>query len=146
MSVLVGLLIGFGRLSADREFVALQACGVSLYRLLRPVAVLAVICWAASSYVIIVALPNANQAFREITYGIVASRAASDVKPRVFFDDFPREVLYVQDVLADGEWRGVFLADTRDASRTDVYVARRGHLALNRARRQVALVLEDGTL
>jgi lipopolysaccharide export system permease protein len=39
VALLVGLLIGLGRLSADREAVALQACGVSLTRLLRPVAV-----------------------------------------------------------------------------------------------------------
>ena len=37
MSLLLALLVAFGRLSADREFVALQACGVSLYRLFRPV-------------------------------------------------------------------------------------------------------------
>ena len=37
MSLLVGLLVGLGRLSADREAVALLACGVSPYRLLRPV-------------------------------------------------------------------------------------------------------------
>src|SRR5690348_204239 len=34
MGLLVGLLIGLGRLSGDREAVALQACGVSLIRLL----------------------------------------------------------------------------------------------------------------
>src|SRR5262245_11273369 len=33
MALLVGLLISLGRLSADREAVALQACGVSLVRL-----------------------------------------------------------------------------------------------------------------
>src|SRR3977135_741141 len=41
MAVLMGLLIAFGRLSADREFVAMQACGMSVYRLLRPVGVIA---------------------------------------------------------------------------------------------------------
>src|SRR4029453_3997867 len=35
MAVLLGILMGFGRLSADREFVAMQACGVSLMRLAR---------------------------------------------------------------------------------------------------------------
>ena len=34
MALLVGLLIGLGRLSTDRESVALLACGVSPYRLL----------------------------------------------------------------------------------------------------------------
>ncbi len=37
MALLVGILIGLGRLSADRETVALLACGVSPYRLLRPI-------------------------------------------------------------------------------------------------------------
>src|SRR5918999_547806 len=47
MSVLLGLLVAFGRLSADREFVALQACGVSLMRLMRPVGLLSLLAWAA---------------------------------------------------------------------------------------------------
>src|SRR5258706_2716115 len=40
-ALLIGLLIAFGRLSADREFVAMQACGVSIARLLRAVGVIA---------------------------------------------------------------------------------------------------------
>ena len=43
MSVLVGLLVAFARLSSDREFVAMQACGLSLVRLLRPVGLVAVV-------------------------------------------------------------------------------------------------------
>ena len=43
MALLTGLLIGLGRLSSDRETVALLACGVSPYRLLRPVLVMATI-------------------------------------------------------------------------------------------------------
>src|SRR5213594_2299353 len=39
MALLLGILIGLGRLSADREFVVLQACGVSLFRVLRPIVV-----------------------------------------------------------------------------------------------------------
>src|SRR5579864_4511587 len=32
MALLYGILMGLGRMSADREFVALQACGVSILR------------------------------------------------------------------------------------------------------------------
>ena len=65
MAVLLGILVGLGRLSADREFVAMQACGVSLTRLLRPVAVVSLLCWAATSYVLMVALPWGNRTFVE---------------------------------------------------------------------------------
>ena len=45
MALLIGLLVGLGRLSADREFVVMMACGISPYRLLQPVLVFAVVCW-----------------------------------------------------------------------------------------------------
>src|SRR5215470_16620576 len=53
IAVLLALLIAFGRLSSDREFVALQACGVSIYRLLRPVALIALCSMAATASVTI---------------------------------------------------------------------------------------------
>src|SRR5947208_15782287 len=43
MSLLVGILIGLGRMSGDREAMALLACGVSPCRLLRPVLLLAIV-------------------------------------------------------------------------------------------------------
>ena len=41
MAFLLGLLVAFGRLSGDSEWVAMQACGVTLLRMLRPVLALA---------------------------------------------------------------------------------------------------------
>src|SRR4051812_7001036 len=87
MALLLGLLMAFGRLSADREFVAMQACGVSLLRLLRPVGLLSLLACGATAYMMLVAMPNANQSFREITFNILASRAEGEVRPRVFFED-----------------------------------------------------------
>jgi LPS export ABC transporter permease LptG/LPS export ABC transporter permease LptF len=145
MALLVGILIGFGRISGDREFVAMQACGVSLQRLLRPVIALAVAAAAFNAYVTIVALPNGNQRFREITFGIVAAKAESDVKPRVFFTQFPNRVLYIQDRLPDGGWRDVFLADATRADQTTVYFAKEGRLLIDRAKQTVQLSLKDAT-
>src|SRR5688572_7624619 len=93
MAVLLGILVGFGRLSADREFVAMQACGVSLMRLARPIFLVAVLSTAATAYQTIVALPNANQTFREIVYVYLAGRIESSVKPLVFYQDFPDKVI-----------------------------------------------------
>src|SRR5580704_3815590 len=49
IAVLVGVLIGLGRLSADSEIVALHASGISLRRLLLPVGLLrSFVCWQRS--------------------------------------------------------------------------------------------------
>ena len=143
VAVLAGILIGFGKLSADREFVAMQACGVSLYRLLRPVAVVALVAVAADAYEMIVALPDANQTFREIAFNVVAGRAESNIKPRVFFDDFPNRVIYVRDVVPGG-WRDVFMADSSHADQTTVFLAKEGRLAIDREKQTVTLELKNG--
>lgn len=146
MALLIGLLIGLGRMSADREVVALQACGVGLRRLLWPVGLLAAGAFGATLYTLVVALPDANQSFREITYRIVAERAEQEVRPRVFYEDFPGIVLYVRDTPADGVgWRKVFLADMRRGESPEVFLADRGWMLVDRARRRVDVLLEHGT-
>ena len=91
------------------------------------------------------ALPNANQTFREITFNVVASRAQSDVKPRVFFEADPNHVLYVQDTLPGGGWRDVFVADSTRPDETSVYLAEGGRMIVDREQRVVELLLETGT-
>src|SRR5688500_8368850 len=144
MSLLLALLVAFGRLSADREFVAMQACGISLVRLLRPVGLIAVAAWAATSYVLIVLVPEGNQTFRQIAFNVTAERAEGDVKPRVFFDQFPGKVLYVRDVPASGGgWQGVFLADLREGQESAIYPAEGGRVVIDREKRTVDLVLDN---
>jgi LPS export ABC transporter permease LptF/LPS export ABC transporter permease LptG len=146
MALLLGVLIGFGRLSSDRETVALQACGVSVFRMLTPLLLLATLAAMATAYVLVVALPDANQAFREITYRTVASRAEGEVKPRVFYEDFPNVMLYAREVSNTGAgWTEVFLADTRKSDEPNVYVAERGQVILDREQRRLDIVLYNGT-
>ena len=143
MSLLLGLLVAFGRLSADREFMVLQACGVSLTRLLRPVAVVIALAWAATSYVMLVSVPAANQAFREITFNVLASRAEGEVRPRVFFEDFPDAVLYVGEVPPTGGWTDVFMMDSRPGQTPAAYLARRGRVLLDREAGTVEMELRN---
>ncbi len=147
MALLLGVLMGLGRLSTDREAVALQACGVSLYRMLYPLALLSAAAGLTTFYILAVALPDANQAFREIVFRAVASRAEGDVKPRVFDDEYFRGVvLYVREVSSTGGgWSDVFLADTRESSQPVVFVAQEGRVVLDSEERRVEVVLRNGT-
>jgi LPS export ABC transporter permease LptG/LPS export ABC transporter permease LptF len=145
MSLLVGTLIGLGRMSGDREAVALLACGVSPYRLLRPLLTLALAAGALHLWVMIQAIPDANQTFRELTYSVVSQQMENDVKPRLFFTNFPGWVIYVRDLPKTGGWKDVLIADTKEADKPVLYLAREGRLILNREQQTVALVLKNGT-
>lgn len=147
MALLVGILVGLGRLSADREAVALLACGISPYRLLRPIGALAAAAALATLYVMVVAIPEANRTFLAITFDIISKRVESDVRPRVFFEDFPGWVLYAGDEAPPGQpgWRRLVVADTARPESIEIYFAERGRLAIDRAKRTVDLVLSNGT-
>ena len=146
IALLLGVLMGLGRLSSDRETVALQACGVSLFRMIVPLTLLGVVSTLATAYVLITALPDANQAFREITFRTVANRAEGEIRPRVFDEYFPNVVLYVREVstTADG-WSDVLLADTRASEQPDIYVAEHGRVVLDSEQRRVDIVLTKGS-
>ncbi len=147
MALLMGLLMGLGRLSGDRETVAMQACGISLARMLRPVGVLAVLATAATCYVMIVSLPDANQAFREIVFRQLASYTADQVKPQVWDQSLPGVNLYVRNVNEQGtEWTDVFLAMTQEEGQPVVYVAEQGRIVVDYDTQTVDIVLKNGSI
>lgn len=145
MALLAGLLMAFGRLSADRETVALLACGVSYPRLFRPVAILATLAAAATLWVMIVAIPTGNRKYTEITFSLLTQRMESEIQPRVFFEDFPNRVLFIQDIERGGGWGRVLIGDTSNPGRPSIQMAREGRLIIDRDRRLVDIVLRDGT-
>ena len=144
MALLLGLLMALGHLSIDREIVALQSCGINLWRLLRPVGIISVAAFGITLYVLLVALPNSNQRFREISFDILAERAEGEVKPRVFFDQFPDLVIYVREISNSSGWKDVFLADSRPGQLESIYTAQSGRVAIDREKETVALILENG--
>ena len=141
MAFLTGLLMGLGRLSGDRESVAFLACGVSPMRLLRPVLLLALLAGAADLYTLVKLVPDSNLRFREETFRIMVQQGETDIKAGLFYEGFPGKVLYVRELAPAGGWSGVFLADTSVPGRPTVTLAGSGYLAIDEARRQVAIVL-----
>jgi LPS export ABC transporter permease LptF/LPS export ABC transporter permease LptG len=119
MSVLVGVLIGLGRMSADSEIVALHACGISLRRLLRPIGVVALAIAAITSLMTFWLSPMALREITHLQARLLASEAPYAIQPRVFDERFPRFELYVQEVVAGAaRWNGVFLAGSDPPSIT----------------------------
>jgi LPS export ABC transporter permease LptG/LPS export ABC transporter permease LptF len=150
MAFLLGVLLAFGRLASDSEIVALRASGVSPVRLLRPVVALSLLAGLATFYILAKAVPDANQAYRQLYYSVLVSNARTGVKPRVFKDDIllgGQMVVYVSDVASGtGEWRNLFIFDARDPAQRKVILARTGGLAIHEERKNVELHLEGGVI
>ena len=99
MAILLGVLLAAGRLSADHEWVAVQSTGQGPWRLLRPTISFGLLASLLSFGIYAYAVPRANHAFRALRGEMIfAGHFASDLQPRVFYDDIPGKVLYVDDI------------------------------------------------
>jgi len=112
MAVLIGVLLGLGRMSADSEIIALTALGIGRRRILLPVGALALVGAGITLLMTLWFGPLALRTFRTIEADLITSQISFQVQPRVFDERFPKFVLYINNVSASGtHWNGVFIAE-----------------------------------
>jgi LPS export ABC transporter permease LptF/LPS export ABC transporter permease LptG len=147
MAVLVGVLIGLGRLSADSEIVAIHACGISLRRLLVPIGLVALGAGFGTLILTFWLSPAAVRTLRSLEAQVLSSQAPFAIQPRVFDERFPHVILYVQDVEAAAtRWTGVFLAsNAQNTTTTDVTLANSAQVVQTPDQHQIELHLGAGS-
>src|SRR6202167_2536895 len=147
MSVLVGILIGLSRLAADSEITAMRASGMGVWSFGRVLAIFVTAAWGLALLNGLYLAPWSLASLGRLEDQLKGAQASYEVQPRVFYEGFPKLVLYVQDVhSAQGGavWNGVFLADISDASNPRITLAREGILVPEGADR-LHLHLKDGS-
>src|SRR5580658_10287315 len=131
MGVLVGILIGLSRLAADSEITAMRASGMGVWTFLRVIFIFVVVAWVLAFGNSVYLAPRSLATLGQLEDSLRSSQASFEVQPRVFYEGFPKIVLYVQDVktMSGGAlWKGVFLADLTDPSAPRISLAREGML------------------
>src|SRR6516225_3483936 len=114
--MLVGILIGLGRMASDGEIIALRATGISSRKVILPVLLFASIATGLAAFSSLRLAPLSFRESTKIINRIIATRLSAEIEPRVFEEDFPNTILYVGDVppARAGDpvlWRNVFMAD-----------------------------------
>jgi LPS export ABC transporter permease LptG/LPS export ABC transporter permease LptF len=131
MGVLVGILIGLSRLSADSEITAMRASGLGVWTFLRVIFMFVLVAWLLALGNSVYLAPRSLAALDRLQDNLKSSQASFEVQPRVFYEGFPKIILYVQDskAISGGMlWKGVFLADLTDPSAPRITLAREGQL------------------
>jgi LPS export ABC transporter permease LptF/LPS export ABC transporter permease LptG len=146
MAILIGVLLGLGRMSADSEIIALTALGIGRRRILLPVGVLAVAGAAITLAMTVWLGPLALRTLRSLETGLAASQLNFAVQPRVFDERFPRLVLYVNDISPSGtQWRGVFLAEAGGENGSRLTLAENAIVIAAPKQGKLELHLQGGT-
>jgi LPS export ABC transporter permease LptF/LPS export ABC transporter permease LptG len=147
MSVLVGILIGLSRLAADSEITAMRASGMGVWTFLRVLSIFVVAAWVLALGNGLYVAPRAQAALGHLEERLKGSQVSFEIQPRVFYEGFPKYVVYVQDVKsAQGAavWKGVFMADLSDASNPKITLAKEG-IVVSEGPDRLHLHLLDGS-
>src|SRR3972149_12134831 len=132
MGTLFAVLMTASRWAADSELVAMQASGVPLHRVARPLVVAAAMVCVLAMLLMLVIMPRSNAELSETTRRIALSAASAAVEQRVFAEDFPGQLLFVDKIdRGTGRWHGVLLFDSTDPMQESLATADSGDLVID---------------
>ncbi len=147
MSVLLGTLLAFGRLSSDSEITAFKASGISLYQLFLPVFAFSLCACLLTSFLVLYGLPWGNRGFMATLTLVARSKADIEIKERVFSDISDGMVVYVDKVPIQGrEMDGIMIHDEREKGTVNTIFAQQGFLLSNPKSQEVILRLFNGDI
>jgi lipopolysaccharide export system permease protein len=147
MALLMGIFLGLGRLSSDHEILALKASGISPVQILLPVGAIALIVSLVTLLLTTQVRPVANAALRNALYNIAKNRVASGLKEKVFNDDFPKILIYIEELVPPGETaKGVLIVDRRKSDHEQDIFGKVAFIFSDEETQSINFKLFDGTI
>src|SRR5512135_2065224 len=146
LAVLMGILGGLARLSADQETTAFRTLGIGTVRLFRPFLLFGLAGWAVTSVLVMVAAPRANFAWIRAMTNSVLARVELRINALEFNESVPGTVLFIENIRPDKSWENVFAYLGKDPSQPRLVMARRGRINLFPELKRATLELVDGVV
>jgi lipopolysaccharide export system permease protein len=147
MAFLLAILLGLGRLSGDQELLALKSSGVSPVQILLPLtfvaAGVAVITLLLTTWV----RPAAQVALKNELYDIARTRIGTALREKVFNDDFPNILIYVEEIIPPGNVaQGILIIDKRETGKDNIILGKVGLINTEEQTHTLSLRLFDGSI
>ncbi|MGK5082676.1 LPS export ABC transporter permease LptF [Bdellovibrionota bacterium FG-1] len=151
VAFLIAVLIGFGRLSADSELVAMKASGFSLYRLAGPPLFLAILVSMGSIALNQEWVPWGERAFKDTLIRVSNTKVVSSIKQGTFNSGFFDLLIFADKVDAkSNRLERVFIFDEREPKNPLTVVAQWGEIVQVKTESDLAnavmLKLYDGSI
>lgn len=147
MAFLLAILLGLGRMANDQELLAMKASGVSPQQIIWPIAALAGLIALMTLALTLFVRPSANFALKKELYNIAKTRVGTALREKVFNDDFPKILIYVEQIIPPGNTaQGVLIVDKRDKAREDIILGKVARITTDEDANSLGLRLFDGSI
>lgn len=146
MASMAGVIIGFTRLTNEREILALKACGISLRQMLPPIVIVSTVIASLTGYFSVRLIPAGEIAMHQLMFQLAKEKIDSGIKEKKFTEALGDLVVYVDDIDEEERWNGVYVSDMRDRDRPIIIMAKKGRMKADITAMSVTIVLNNGTL
>jgi lipopolysaccharide export system permease protein len=143
-ALFLGLLLGFGKMSANSETDAFMAAGVGLNRMARPVILLAVLLSFASLFIFGWAQPYTRYAYRSVVFDVSNVDVFYLAQEGVFMQAGARTFILDSLDRSKNAFERAFIYEDRGAAGSDTITASNGSLIEIEGNRRPVLRLVDG--
>ncbi|MBP0129675.1 MAG: LptF/LptG family permease, partial [Nitrospira sp.] len=141
---LIASITAFGRLSFDKELVAMQAAGMSLLRLTRPVLLFALLVFGLTLGLAQWGQPWSSTNLKKVALNLLKNQLVLALERGTFNEPVPNLTIYVPDRQPGQATTGIFISDARNAANPRIIVAQQYEVLVDDASNQVALHLQQG--
>ncbi len=146
LAVLLSSLITFGNLGESFELLAMKAAGIPLIRIMRPLAVLAVVMTGTSFYFQNVASPKAQIELRTLLFSMKQQSPAVEIPEGVFYNGVPNINIYVQrkNTLTGMLYQTIIYKTDQGFDHAQIVLADSARLEITRDKQHIRLELWNG--
>jgi lipopolysaccharide export system permease protein len=147
ISVLTGVLLGFGRMAADKEIIAFLSAGISSTRMAIAPAFLGIVATLIAGGVASQIAPASTMTLKQTLVDLSRRHIVASLEAGRFYEDIPKVVLYPREVeKGSKEWNGFLVFDCRSQNFCHTLAARRAKISPRSDRNALNLFLRDGEL
>jgi lipopolysaccharide export system permease protein len=147
LSIMIGILLGLGRMASDNEIAAIKASGISIIRLLPPVVLLGILGVVFSLVCTLFLIPKGIAKGRMLMQEAMMKKAHAGIEERTFFDALKDLILYVEKIdSGTGEMSRIFIRESSQPNEITTILANRGTVQTDQESRSLVLHLHDGTI
>jgi lipopolysaccharide export system permease protein len=148
MAVLIAVLYTFSHLAADSEITAMRASGISVFRLVRPMAIVGALITGVNFWFTDQILPDSNARLRSLLINIQRKKPTLELREQVI-NEIPPSGLFLRASRIDatsGRLRSVTIYDMSGSDTRRVVYADSGIMGFTPSGEDLQLQLYDGSI
>jgi len=147
MASMMGVILGTTRINNENELMVLRASGISLYKMLPPVIIVALSTALLTGFFSIYLIPAGNRAKVELAFRLATEKVERAIHEKRFSENLGDIILYADHIDSKNEnWNGVYISDMRDHKHPVTIIAETGKISSDTAKGILSIGLQKGSL